>query len=302
MRFDLVDLRLFVNVCDAGSIAAGAVRSHLAAQSASDRVLAMEAALGTPLLVRDRRGARATEAGQTLVRHARVILRQAEHMVGELSAHADGLRTHVRLLCNAAAMAEYLPEALGAFLREQPGVSLDVETRASADIVRAVRDGQADLGLLASSADLAGLACRSVREDALQVLVPRGHALSGRDEVGLADLAGADLVGLERDNPLQAHIDAQAAKVGKRFAYRVRLGSFDAVSRMVAAEIGLAIVPRTAALRAQAAWPVAALSLTEPWAQRWLIACARDFDALPPLTRALADALACPDEGDSVVG
>lgn len=298
MRFDLVDLRLFVNVCDAGSIAAGAVRSHLAAQSASDRVLAMEGALGAPLLVRDRRGARPTEAGQTLLRHARVILRQAEHMVGELSAHAEGLRTHVRLLCNAAAMAEYLPEALGAFLREQPGVSLDVETRTSADIVRAVREGQADLGLLASSADMAGLACRAVREDALQALVPRGHALAARAEVSLADLAATDLVGLERDNPLQAHIDAQAAKAGHRVAYRVRLGSFDAVSRMVAADIGLAIVPRSAASRAQAAWPVTAIALAEPWAQRWLVACARDFSALPPLTCALADALASPDEAE----
>jgi len=299
MRFDLVDLRLFVNVCDAGSIAGGAARSHLAAQSASDRVLAMEAALGAPLLLRDRRGVRATEAGHTLLRHARVILRQAEHMVGELSAHAQGLRTHVRLLCNAAAMAEYLPEALGAFLREQPGVSLDVETRASVDIVRAVREGQADLGLLASSADLAGLACRSVREDALQVLVPRGHRLAGQGEASLANIVDADLVGLERDNPLQAHIDAQAAKAGRRLAYRVRLGSFDAVSRMVAAGIGLAVLPRTAAVRAQAAWPVEALTLAEPWAQRWLIACARDFAALPPLTRALADALAPAGEGDA---
>lgn len=76
MRFDLIDLRLFVHVLDSGSITAGAARSHMTLASASARVRALEDALGTPLLVRDRRGVQPTPAGQTLAREAQQVLAQ----------------------------------------------------------------------------------------------------------------------------------------------------------------------------------------------------------------------------------
>jgi len=70
MRFDLADLRLFLNVVEAGSITHGAERTHLAVAAASTRIRNMEAELGTPLLHRERQGTTPTEAGRTLVHHA----------------------------------------------------------------------------------------------------------------------------------------------------------------------------------------------------------------------------------------
>ena len=76
MRFDLVDLQLFVHVVDAGSITAGAARAHLALASASARLQGMEEALGVQLLLRGRRGVRATAPGRSLLQHARAVLQQ----------------------------------------------------------------------------------------------------------------------------------------------------------------------------------------------------------------------------------
>ena len=92
MRFDLVDLQLFVHVLDAGTITGGATRSHLALASASARLRGMEDSLGTSLLARSRRGVTATAAGSTLLHHARLVLQQAERMHGELNQYAAGVR------------------------------------------------------------------------------------------------------------------------------------------------------------------------------------------------------------------
>jgi molybdenum-dependent DNA-binding transcriptional regulator ModE len=74
LRFDLVDLRLFLNVAEAQSITHGAERSNLALASASGRIRGMEVALGTQLLARDRRGVKLTAAGQCLIEHARLVV------------------------------------------------------------------------------------------------------------------------------------------------------------------------------------------------------------------------------------
>ncbi len=116
MRFDLTDMRLFVSVVECGSLTHGARAMHLALASVSERIAGMEAALGAPLLERNRRGVRPTAAGETLVRHARSILGQVEQMRGELRTYATGLKGRIRLLSNTAAMAAFLPPQLCRFL------------------------------------------------------------------------------------------------------------------------------------------------------------------------------------------
>src|SRR5579864_6673507 len=115
MRFDLTDLRLFVNIVEKGTITGGAAQTHMTLASASQRVIGMEESLGTPLLLRTKQGVKPTEAGRTLAHHARLVLLQMERMRGELSEYGAGLNGHVRLLCNTSAMTEHLPEALSGF-------------------------------------------------------------------------------------------------------------------------------------------------------------------------------------------
>jgi len=127
MRFDFGDLRLFLNVVEAGSITHGAERMHLAIAAASTRIRNMEAALGTPLLHRERQGVQPTPAGRTLVHHARMLLQQAERMHGELAQYAEGIKGQVRLLSNTNALTEFLPEPLSDFLPSHPQVNIDLE-------------------------------------------------------------------------------------------------------------------------------------------------------------------------------
>ena len=127
MRFDLVDLQLFIAVAEARSITGGALRSHLALASASARIKSLEAGLGTALLKRGRRGIELTAAGESLLDHARIILHNVDAMRGDLSAYASGARASVHLLANTSGLSEHLPKALAAFLREHPDINVDIE-------------------------------------------------------------------------------------------------------------------------------------------------------------------------------
>lgn len=287
MRFDLTDLRLFVHVVEAGSLTHGAERAHMTLASASQRVRGMEQALGGPLLQRHAAGVTPTEAGRTLLHHARTVLAQMQCLYGEMAEHGQGLRSRVRLLANTAALMEHLPGPLADFLAAHPQVSVDLDERASADVANAVRAGLADIGIASQLADFGGLVHHAFRRDDLVLVLPRGHALARRRRATLAELGDAEWVGLAAGNPLQEHISRQIRAAGLPSHYRARVGSFDAVCRMAAQGIGAGVVPHTAASRCARTMALARVPLAEEWAGRELRACVRDEAALSPQARAL---------------
>src|ERR1700754_2715791 len=150
MRFDLVDLQLFIAVADARSITHGADRAHLALASASERIKGLEEAFGVALFKRVRRGVELTAAGESLLDHARIVMHNVEAMQGDLASFASGVRASVHMLANTVGLSEHLPKALAAFLREHPDI--DVEERESADIASAIASGASDLGFAAEHA------------------------------------------------------------------------------------------------------------------------------------------------------
>lgn len=289
MRFDLIDLRLFVEIIQAGSISKGAEAAHMALASASARVCGMEAALGIALLRRGRRGVVPTAAGRTLLLHARAVTGQVERMRGDLRAFSAGLRGEIKLLTNTAALVEILPRALQAFLSAYPGVDVDIEERASADIVEAVAEGRADLGLVADTADLGRLQTRPLASDRLTAVAADTHPLAHRPAMGFAELLDEPFVGLSA-GALHDHLAHHASRLGRRIAYRVRLRSFDAVARLVAAGIGVGVLPVAAVDRYRTPGLVA-VRLADSWADRRLLVCAARFDDLPAHARVFVDAL-----------
>lgn len=289
MRLDLIDLRLFVAVAEAGSISRGALACHLSLAAASERVSGMEARLGTQLLQRGRRGVTPTAAGRTLLHHARAVTAQLGRMRDELRAFSAGLRGEVRLLSNTAGLVELVPAALRIFLAAHPNIDVDVEERTSPDIVAAVAEGRAELGVIAATADPGRLQTRPLGLDRLTVIAARAHPLAARGQVGFTELLDEPFVGLGA-GALHDLLTGHAARLGRRIAHRVRLRSFEAVARLVEAGIGVAILPLAAVERHGTAG-LAAIRLTDPWAERRLLACAPDLAQLPVPARLLLDVL-----------
>lgn len=291
MRFDLVDLKLFCEVVDAGSITGGAERSALALAAASTRIRNMEQALGAPLLSRSRQGVAATPAGLTLLKHARTILAQSALLREDLGSYAGGFSGEVRLLANTNALTEFLPEALSRFLADHPQISVNLEERLSDEIVGLIAEGVGDVGIVAGTVDVGRLETFPFRTDRFVVVTGAGHPLAGRASVTFADVLDCDIVGLDRASSLQRFLAGKAAREGRPLRLRVQLRSFDAVCRLVECGVGVGIVPQTTAARAAKTMALGVVDLSDDWALRELTICVRGMDELRPYARELVTSL-----------
>jgi len=291
MRFDLVDLQLFLHVSEAASITHGAERSNMALASASERIRKMEELAGTALLERGRRGVILTPAGRALAHHARLVLHQIEHMKGELSEYAGGIKGRVRIQANASALSEFLPKVLAAFLADNPGIDVDLEENSSYQIVRSVAGGFVEVGIVADIVEFGGLESHPFAIDRLVLVTPRDHPVGSQRHQPFRSLLDYDFVGLAATNALQQHIGQHAVQAGKPMKLRVRLGSFDAVCRMVGNGIGIAIMPETAARRCRRIAAITISKLADRWTLRRLHVCVRRASELSPPARLLFEHL-----------
>jgi DNA-binding transcriptional LysR family regulator len=291
MRFDLVDLQLFIAVAEARSITNGALRVHLALASASERIKGLESALGVSLLKRGRRGIELTAAGESLLDHARIVIHNVEAMRGDLAEFARGVKATVRLLANTSGLSEYLPKVLAAFLAEHPHISIDVEERESGEIANAIVTGAADLGLAAEHALPENIERIPFSEDRLVLVTARHDELASRRQVDFREVVEREFVGLITSSALHAHVSGHAARLGARLRFRARLNNFEAIGQMVAAGIGVAVMPEVAAKRCARSMKINVVRIRDSWANRRLAICARSFKSLPRPAKQLADHL-----------
>lgn len=284
LAIDLFDLRLFVHVAETRSLTRGADRACISLGAASTRVKNMEEALGSKLLNRTTQGMVMTPAGETLLAHARKVHRQMEQLRCDLHEYGQGVRGRVHIHANTSSISEFLPEALADFLGRHAGVGIELKESLSDEAVRAVSEGQADIGVVAGEVDTAGLSCRPFATNQLVLVANSRSVFARRAKVAFADILHEPQVGLHDGSALHRFLARRAEQVGKRFHPRAQVGSFEAICRMVEAGVGVGVVPVTAALRHACAMDILCVPLAETWARRELQVIARDEAGLPALT------------------
>ncbi|HBX57236.1 LysR family transcriptional regulator [Pseudomonas sp. UBA2684] len=287
MHFDLPDLRLFIHIAESPSLTQGARRAFLSPAAASARIKALEAQLGSRLLYRDSRGVELTPAGQRLLQHARLIMRQVDYLKSEFTEYGADAAGHIRIFANTTAVTEFLPEVLAGFLAARPGVSVDLQERLSRDIVRGVLDGAADLGIIAGPVQVRGLQVLHFSTDRLVLAVPLGHPLAERRSVSLGDTLQYQHIGLHEGSTLLSFLREQVEKLGESLSLRIQVSSFEAICRMIEAGVGIGVIPESAAQRHSRTMQLATIALDEAWAVRERSILVRDLEALPGSVRAL---------------
>ncbi|PIA67547.1 LysR substrate-binding domain-containing protein [Pseudomonas sediminis] len=291
MHFDLPDLRLFIHIAESPSLTQGARKAFLSPAAASARIKALEGQLGSRLLYRDSRGVELTPAGQRLLQHARLIMRQVDYLKSEFTEYGTDAAGHIRIFANTTAVTEFLPEVLAGFLAERPGVTVDLQERLSRDIVRGVLDGAADLGIIAGPVQAPGLQVLHFSTDRLVLAVPLGHTLAQRQSVSFNDTLAYQHIGLHEGSTLLSFLREQVEKLGGNLALRIQVSSFEAICRMIEGGVGIGIIPESAARRHSRTMQLAILQLDEAWAVRERSMLVRELDALPGSVRALIDRL-----------
>ncbi|MDP4301620.1 LysR substrate-binding domain-containing protein [Leptothrix discophora] len=291
MRFDLVTLNLVLAIAETRSITRGAQREHLALAAASKRLSDLESRLGVQLFERRARGIEPTSAGQALVRHIRSLHASLHALEEEVAEYADGVRGTLRIVANSSAIAECLPPDLAAFSQAHPGVQVSLEDETSTQVQRAVLQGQADVGIFVPPVIESGLRTWLYRHGELSVIAPRTHPLARCASLKLADLLDVDFVGLHVGAAAQDIILAEAAAQGRSLKARLQVRGFDAIAQLVAAGLGVAIMPTGVAQRLSQAYAIGLVALDEAWARRDYLVAVRAQEVLPAVTRRFVDLL-----------
>jgi DNA-binding transcriptional LysR family regulator len=290
-HFDLVDLRLFVNIAEMNSLTRGAERSHLSLPAASTRIKNLEDSLGTKLLYRASHGVTLTPPGQTLLHHALQMQRQMEHLCSDMQEYAQGVKGHIRLFANTTAITEFLPSVLSRFLATHCNVNVDLRERLSPSIVRAVCDGTADIGIVAGNVRTEGLEVLPYRQDRLILVCAKTHALGQRSSVSFEETLDLDYVCLPEASAIHSFLVEVANHAHKRLKLRIQVGNFEAMCRMISANVGIGILPESSARRQARTSDIHLVRLDDKWALRDLKICVRSLELLPNFARNLVELL-----------
>lgn len=291
---DFKTLRLLVAVCDHQNMARAAEQAHIEPSAISKRIAQLEADLGTPLLLRSRRGVQPTPAGVAVLEHARNLLFTMDRMVGDAAGFSAGVRGHVRLVATASAIAESLLDDIATFMREplNRNIKVDVEERFSRDVVRQLREGIASVGVCWDSVDFEGLQHRPYRKDRLALAVHPDHPLAKRKSLRFEQTLDHEHVGLQPSSAVHTMLQRAAARAGRTVSYRAIVSNFDAAFRVVAANLAISVIPIEVGGRVATLLGVKIVPLTDAWAQRNFAVCFKDLDALQPAVRRMVDHLA----------
>lgn len=244
---EFAQLRYFASAARLLHFSRAARELYVSQPALSVQIGKLEAELGTRLFHRQGRRVTLTDAGEALLPLAERILEQ-EAEARRVVQQVAGLERGRLSLCALPALDQHLlPPWLARFRRDHPGIEIRVrELRPARAVAQAVLTGQADLGFVHLPCPVEGLSVRPLLEDELALVVPEQHRLARGGEVQLAEAAAEDFVWVhdaqDPDHPLYA------ACLQAGFAPKIvcESGSAQGVLALVAAGLGIALLPRLA--------------------------------------------------------
>lgn len=290
---DLKTLRLFAAVCDNGNIKAAAAQEHIEPSAISKRLAQLEDQLGIQLLVRGRLGTELTPAGQALLAHVRSLMFTVQRIEADVDSFKGGVKGHVRLVASASAIAESLLDDVAAFMRmtENKDIKVDIEEHLSVDLIRAVSSGTASLGVCWDNADFESLEHVPYRSDQLALAVHKDHPLANRASIKFAQSLAFEHVGLSPHTAVYRMLQKAAARDGESIRYRSVVSNFDAAFRVVAANLGVSVVPIQVGAGYARMFNIKLIPLTDKWAVRHFAICFKESAKNQPAVSRLLDFL-----------
>jgi len=243
-------LRVLREVAYRGSLSAAADALSYTQSAVSQQVATLEAETGMTLLERHPRGVTLTAAGQALVGHAEGILARLEAAEAALSA-IKGLRGgRLRMASFPTAGATLMPLAIARFRASYPDVELTLAEGEPQEILPRLRAGELDLALVfefdghtAPGDDLTDLALLA---DPMYLALPREHTLASRPVLRLQDLAGDAWVQTSGESPCARHVVRCCHAAGFEPQVSFESDDYQTVQGLVAAGVGVALIPELA--------------------------------------------------------
>jgi len=191
-------------------------------------------------------------------------------MASEMDDYSCGVRGHVTVWANASSVIQFLPQDLSNFLKINQEIKIGLEERVSADIVKAVSEHYADIGIFADNVSPGELQTFPYKQDKLVLLVPKVHPLANHQSINFEEALPYDFIGLNRGSSLLARLSEAATSINRSMKWRIQVVSFDAICHMVAAGLGVGVIPEQVARFQVMGTVLRTIPLTDSWAKRTL--------------------------------
>jgi LysR family transcriptional activator of glutamate synthase operon len=279
---ELRQLRYLVALADERHFTRAAAREHIAQPALSQQIRRLEQEVGLALVDRTTRRVTITDAGQTLVARARRILSEVDGANAEMQA-LTGVRTgHVMVGTMHTMGPVDVSLALAVFHQRHPGVELTVREQSSEELAEMLRDDVLDLAFLSVTERMEshGLGLQQLVSEELVMVLPRDHRLASRGTLRMAELAGEHFISYREGARLRELLTFAARHAGFEPQIKLESNESERIKRLVARDLGVAILPRSDAERPGA--DVAVAALTEPSLRRDITLACREGRRLAP--------------------
>jgi DNA-binding transcriptional LysR family regulator len=278
-------LRVLTEVVRRGSFSAAAEALSYTQSAVSQAIARLEAETGTTLIVRDRAGVRPTAAGTSLVEHAEGIFGRIEAAEADLAAVLGIRGGRLRMASFPSAGATLMPLAIARFRERHPDVALTLAEGEPEEMAPRLRAAEFDLALLfefpgARERPGARLRTRLLLDDPMLVALPAEHALADKPALSLADLRDEDWVQTSTASPCARHVVRLCLAAGFEPKVTFESDDYETVQGLVAAGVGVALIPRLALTHVHPGIVVRSLAPSSP-ARRVLAATLAAAGVLP---------------------
>jgi DNA-binding transcriptional LysR family regulator len=241
---DMTTLRCLVSLADLGSLTAAAEARHLTQPAVSIRLRKLEGELGAELFYRSGRGIRFTASGEAALATARRVLREAEELARELSDLEGLARGRIAIGTIDAASSYVLPPVFSRFRERYPGIEIHLEVTATAPLVRMLRAGSLELAVGTLPVERAAdLEIHPVYRERLVLIAPPAHRLARSRRLAPRDLDGEAFISFHDGATTRRIIEEGLARHGAAPRVTITTDSPEAIRNLVAAGLGLAILP-----------------------------------------------------------
>jgi len=285
MIMELYQLGYFIEIARQRSFTRAAERLHMAQPALSQQMKNLESELGTALFIRGRKEIQLTAAGKAFLPRAEALLTQAEAAKAIVSDVAQLRGGKLIIAAIPSVSACLLPEVIRSFSRQHEQVELQLIEDSSEKVSENVESGLADIGFLQLPASKSAFETRTIISEPFVLLVAKSHSLVKQKEVALKQLATESFIfykGRARDTALEA-----CRKAGFEPRIACESGELETVRALVAAGLGLAVVPQLAT--GNLPKTIQAITIREPKMQRQIAAVWQKGSVLSPAAQALLE-------------
>jgi LysR family hydrogen peroxide-inducible transcriptional activator len=243
---NLKDLKYLVALADTGHFGKAAARTFVSQPTLSAQLKKLEEFLGVKLVERQPKNVQLTEVGKQVVIRARRMLDDGDEIVALARSNTDPLAGKLKIALIPTIGPYLLPRIMPKIRKALPHLGLMLYEHQTEPLLKRLRDGEIDLGIIALPLAQEGLESQELYEEVFTLALPNAHPLADRATIKLADLKGHTLLLLEDGHCLRDQALEVCSRVDVREAEDFRATSLETLRQMVIAGLGITLLPELA--------------------------------------------------------